>query len=159
MTTLRTRLAQVAVLVTAPALASCSTSFGATTDQDYIPARGVNDRSGPVDVLNVLVVSETDGSGTVVASLVNNTREDESLNGVTVGGTEATVAQDARDIPVDGINNLGATGAVTATSSEIEEGSFVEVTFSFQNADAITVEAPVVPHEGDYEDVPLEQVR
>lgn len=160
MTTLRTRLTQVALVLAVPALAACSTNFGAPTDQDYIAARGVNDRSGDVDVLNVVVVSDTEGTGTVVASLVNNKTDEDTLTGVTVAGAEADIA-DARKngaIPGGGLLNLGTTGAVTASSSDIEGGRFVEVVFTFQRAGAITVEAPVVPHEGDYEDVPLDGV-
>lgn len=158
MTTLRTRLTQVALVLAVPALAACSTNFGAPTDQDYIAARGVNDRSGDVDVLNVVVVSDTDGAGTVVASLVNNTGDEDTLTGVTVAGSEATItdARENAEIPAGGIVNLGSTGAVTASSSDIEGGRFVEVVFTFQRAGAITVEAPVVPHEGDFEDVPME---
>jgi len=156
-TTLRTRLTQVALVLAVPALAACSTNFGAPTDQVYIPARGVNDRSGDVDVLNVVVVSDTEGTGTVVATLVNNKGDEDTLTGVTVAGSEAEIA-DAREsaaLPVGGHNNLGTLGAVTASSPDIEEGRFVEVVFTFQRAGAITVEAPVVPHEGDYEDVPM----
>ncbi|HET7736040.1 MAG TPA: hypothetical protein VFK52_08710 [Nocardioidaceae bacterium] len=157
MTTLRTRLTQVALVLAVPALAACSTNFGAPTDQDYIPARGVNERSGDVDVLNVVVVSDTDGRGTVVASLVNGTDEDDTLTGVTVAGSEAEIA-DARQnaaIPAGGSANLATAGAVTASSAEIEGGRFVEVVFTFQRAGTVTVEAPVVPHEGDFEDVPM----
>jgi len=157
-TTLRTRIAQVAVVLFAPALASCG--FDAQTDQVYIPGRGVNDRSGEVDVLNVVVVSATDGSGTVVASLVNNGGDrDDTLTGVTVGGSEATIAKEGGDIPVNGINNLGESGAVSASSEEIEEGTFVEVAFTFENAEAVTVDAPVVPHDAEYEDIPMKQAR
>ncbi|HSV41678.1 MAG TPA: hypothetical protein VLI04_23130 [Nocardioidaceae bacterium] len=157
MTTLRTRLAQVAVILTAPALAACSTNFGSQTDQVYIPGRGVNDRSGMVDVLNVVVVAEASGIGIVVASLVNNDREKgDTLTGVTVDGAEASISKKGADIPVAGINNLGATGAVTVSpGGEIPEGTFVEVVFTFENAEAITVEAPVVPHEAEYENIPL----
>lgn len=126
-----------------------------TTDQEYIPARGVNDRSGQVDVLNVLIVSDTDGSGTVVAGLVNNGTEGDTLTGVTVGGSEASVKKTGTDIPVGGINNLGESGAVSASSQEIEAGTFVEVVFTFESAEAVTVHAPVVPHEGAYAEVPL----
>jgi len=158
-TTLRTRLTQVALVLAVPALAACSTNLEAPTDQVYNPARGVNDRSGDVDVLNVLVVSSTEGTGTVIATLVNNETDEDTLTGVTVAGSEADIA-DARTsavIAAGGHNNLATTGAVTASSADIEDGSFVEVVFTFQHAGAITVEAPVVPREGDYADVPAEQ--
>jgi len=161
-TTLRSRFALAAVALVVPALAGCSTNFNAQTDQVYTPARGVNDRSGAVDVLNAVVVSPADGTGTVVATLVNNDPDQpDGLVEVTVDGTAARIntAAGGADIPTGGHNNLGASGAVTASASSIVIGTFVEVTFTFQSAEAITVEAPVVPHEGDFADVPVKQAR
>ena len=45
----------------------------------YTPSVGVNDRDGDIDVLHALVVSGAEGSGTVVAALVNNQQEDDAL--------------------------------------------------------------------------------
>jgi len=55
-------------------LASCG--FDAPTDQMYTPGVGVNVRTGTVDVLHAAIVSDTDGSGTVIAALVNNDQDD-----------------------------------------------------------------------------------
>ena len=68
----RRSLAVAALVLTAPVLSSCGVGFGAQTDQVYNPAAGVDVHSGSVDVLNALIVSGTDGSGTVIATLVNN---------------------------------------------------------------------------------------
>jgi hypothetical protein len=159
-TTLRSRFTLAAVALVVPALAGCGTNFNAPTDQVYNPARGVNDRSGEVDVLDALVVSPGDGTGTVVATLVNNdVANDDKLLKVTVDGTDAHInaaAGDA-DIPAGGHNNLGISGAVSASSGQIVAGTFVDVTFTFERAEAITVEAPVVPHEGDFANVPVKQ--
>ncbi len=157
MTTLRSRFLVVTAALVVPALAGCSTNFGAPTDQVYIPTRGTNDRSGNVDVLNTLVVSGTDGTGTVVATLVNNLDEDDRLAGVAVDGNPATIVTgaEATDIPALGHNNLGESGSVGAEADGIVPGEFVEITFTFENAGAVTIDAPVVPAEGDYEDIPL----
>jgi len=159
---LRSRTALAAVILGVPALAGCSTNFGAPTDQVYNPARGVNDRSGRVDVLNALVVSGTDGSGTVVATLVNNeSGESDRLVSVAVDGATANINAGAgsTDIGPLGYLNLGTTGAVSASSDRIVPGNFVDIAFTFQRGKAITVHAPVVPHSGDYEDVPVKQAR
>jgi copper(I)-binding protein len=160
-TTLRSRFTLAAVALVVPALAGCSTNFSAPTDQVYTPAAGVNDRSGEVYVLNALVVSPADGTGTVIATLVNNDAvHPDKLVKVTVDGTDARIdtAAGGADIAAGGHNNLGASGAVTASAPSIVAGTFVDVTFTFQRAEAITVEALVVPHEGDFADVPLREV-
>ena len=71
----RRSIAVAAAVVAAPVMSSCGVNFDAQTDQVYNPAVGVNDRSGSVDVLNALIVSKAPGSGTVVATLVNNDEE------------------------------------------------------------------------------------
>ena len=68
----RRSIAAAALLLAVPALSACGVSFGAPTDQVYNPSVGVDDQSGQVDVLNALIVSGSNGSGTVVATLVNN---------------------------------------------------------------------------------------
>ncbi len=161
MTTLRSRFALVAVVLVVPVLTGCGSNFNPPTDQIYTPARGVNDHSGLVDVLNTLVVSPSDGSGTVVATLVNGSDSDDRLLAVTVDGAPANVSAAAGGaaIPALGRNNLGATGAVSVVDASIVVGTFVDITFTFQHAEAITIEAPVVPNTGDYADVPVKQVR
>ena len=154
----RTRIAAASVALLMPMLAACSTSFGAQTDKVYNPTRGVEDRSGRVDVLHALVVSGTDGEGTVVATLVNNDRaQADQLLGVTVDGQQARIAKPAEATEIAPLyhNNLGTSGAVTAEGDDIVPGNFVEVTFTFAHGEAITLQAPVVPAEGDYADVPL----
>jgi hypothetical protein len=159
-TTLRSRSTIAAIALLVPVLAGCSNSFDVQTDQVYTPARGVSDRSGPVDVLNALVVSAENGAGTIVTTLVNNdTEDDDTLVSVTVDGAPATVSteDDAAVIPAGGHTDLGTSGAVFASSGAIVAGKFVDLIFTFQHGGAITVEAPVIPHEGAYADVPLNQ--
>lgn len=161
MTTRRSRLAKAAaVALVFPVLGACSIGFGAPTDQVYIQARGVSDRDGTVDVLNAVVVSAAPGAGTVSATLVNNVvDEDDELTGVTVGGVDATISSQGGEIAANGLNNLGASGAVTASSPDIEAGKFVEVVFSFQHAESVTLSVPVVPNTDDFADVPVRQAR
>jgi hypothetical protein len=87
----RRSLAVAAAVLAAPVLSSCGVNFDAQTDQVYNPAVGVNDRDGSVDVLNALVVSGSAGSGTVVATLVNNDQEkDDSVRGIAGAGQDCS---------------------------------------------------------------------
>ena len=146
----RRSIAAAAVLLAAPALSSCGVSFGAQTDQVYNPSVGVDDRSGQVDVLNALIVSGTDGSGTVVATLVNNDqRTDDTLKGVSGAGKDAgmTVKPGGdTTIPAGGLLNLATKGAVTIRGQRVVPGNFVTITFSFDRAQSVTLDVPVVSH-------------
>jgi len=146
----RRSIAAAAVLLAAPALSSCGVSFGAQTDQVYNPSVGVDDRSGQVDVLNALIVSGTNGSGTVVATLVNNDQQtDDTLKGVAGAGKDAgmTVKPGGdTTIPAGGLLNLATKGAVTIRGQRVVPGNFVTITFSFDRAQSVTLDVPVVSH-------------
>lgn len=152
------------MLGVAPVLASCSfgtSNFDAQTNQYYTPAEGVNERSGGVDVLNALIVSDEAGRGRFIAGLVNNSDlTDDVLTGVQ-GAGEAADVQGSLEAPIevvaDGFVQLNNEGEepVVLEGDSIVPGRFVEVTISFQEADAVTVKLPVVTAEDDFEDVEL----
>ena len=156
--TTRRRIAACAVALAVPALASCAGS-PEQTDLAYTPGAGVNDRTGSVDVLHALVVSDSDGSGTVVAALVNNDDEnDDGLAQVAGAGEDESVqAQSTATTPVEagGAVQLADEGNVLVTGEQIQPGRFVNLTFSFERGESVTMMVPVVSRTGDYADVPV----
>ena len=142
----------IAALLLAPALASCG--FNAQTDQVYQAAVGINDRSGEVDILNALIVSGEDGSGTFAGTLVNkDTTNDDRLD--SVSGPGITASRDTVDVPASGVALLAESGDVKLRGDGIKPGSFVELTLAFSSGQSTTVKVPVVEAAGDYSDVPL----
>jgi hypothetical protein len=150
------------VLGIAPVLASCSfgtSNFDAQTNQYYTPAEGVNERSGGIDVLNALVVSDEAGQGRFIAGLSNNSDvTDDALTGVQGSGESADV-QGTQGSPIevirDGFVQLADEEPIVLDGEAIVPGRFVEVTMSFQTADAVTVKVPVVTADDDFEGVEL----
>lgn len=146
------------------ALTACSPGFNAQTDQVYQPAEGVVNRDKEVDVLNALIVSGEDGSGTFVANLVNNNVE-QADRLVSVSGPEVTVpaaalgGDAATAIPANGALNLAAEGNVAVRGEGVVAGRFVELTLTFASGEAVTIRVPVVRNDGDYTDVPLPSER
>ncbi len=152
----RRTVAVAAALALVPALASCG--FNQQTDQVYQAAVGTDNRDSSVDVLNVVVVSGEDGSGTVVATLVNNDDvEDDALLAVEDADTTLEIELSGdNEIPAGGLLNLAEEGGITATGDAIVPGDLVTLTWTFQRADPVTFNAPVVSAENpDYADVPL----
>ena len=146
------RRVAIAALLLAPALTACG--FNEQTDQVYQPAVGVNDRSGGIDILNALVVSGTDGSGTFAGTLVNKSQtEDDTLEGVS--GSGVTASRKAVDVPAGEAVPLAESGTLTLKGSDIVPGKWVELTFSFGSGQSTTLKVPVVEAVGDYSDVPL----
>ncbi len=150
----------VAALALAPMLTSCG--FNQPTDAVYTPGVGVNERSGQVDVLHALVVSGADGSGTVVANLVNNDREQaDTLTDIAGAGDDqgVTVSLDSPvEIPAGGGVQLLDESEISIEGDPVTAGSFVELSLTFERGETVTVNAPVVPRRGDFAEVPVPSV-
>ena len=128
-----------------PTLGACG--FGYQTDQVYQPGVGVNNRDGSVDVLGAVVVSSTDGEGTFVASLVNKSDTDDSLESMT--GEDVQVQLSAPvEVKADTLVNLADTGAVSVTGENVAPGKFVRLTLQFEGGQTTEVNVPVVPGRG-----------
>ena len=153
LTPVRRRLAALAVVLLVPGLGACSYQ----TDQVYQAGVGVDARAGTVDVLGAVVVSDDDGEGTFVASLVNNDLEEsDKLTGM--AGEEVQVQLSAPiDIEPENLVNLADTGAVLVTGESVEPGRFVRLTLTFESGQETEVNVPVVEADEEFSDV--EQAR
>lgn len=139
-------------------LSSCG--FDAPTDQIYTPAVGVNDQGGVVKVLNAVVVSGSDGSGTVVAGFANSDQDEaDSLTAVTGAGEDQGVQVNVTgdtEIPAAGFLNLAEEGGITVSGEGVTPGAFVTLTFVFERGASTTLDVPVVDADDEpYADVPL----
>ena len=153
---LRRRVAAAAVALAAPVLSSCA--FDAPTDQVYTPGAGTNARTGTVDVLHAAIVSDTEGTGTVIAALVNNDLKDaDRLVEVAGAGDDQAITVESGDgveLDAGGAYQLADEGEITATGGQIRPGRFVALTFTFERGESVTLDVPVVDRSGDFADVP-----
>ena len=72
----RPRLALLigALVLAVPGVSACG--FNYATDKENTIVNGTNNQDGVVDVLNALIVSSEDGSGTFIATLANNSPDE-----------------------------------------------------------------------------------
>jgi hypothetical protein len=146
----------VAALALAPLLSSCG--FDQPTDRVYNPGVGVNDRSGSVDVLNALVVSGADGSGTLVATLANKKRDQEDAL-VEVNGSTASVALEAPvDVAPGAYVSLTDEAEISVEGEGVTPGSFLTLRFTFDNAETVELDLPVVARRGPYAEIPVPSI-
>ena len=158
MSSVRRRLAATFAATALLALSACG--FDAQTNQQYQAAVGAN-AHGDIDVLNAMLVANEDGSATVSAALVNKTEDAQTLTSVTVTTLtgEALVVRSPKlpplPLPADVLTNLGFAGDTVSyiVTQGAEAGFYVKITFSFSDAAAVTVEAPVVARTGQYDKV------
>jgi hypothetical protein len=131
------------------ALTSCG--FDYATDRPYTPANGVNHQGADVDVLGAVIVSAEEGSGTFVATLVNNDSENpttfEGLEPVEAGALEFDAVEPVEIAP-GGLVNLAEDGGVGVTG-EFAAGDFVEMIVQV-GAEPIEMNVVVVTNCGDF---------
>jgi hypothetical protein len=154
----RRRTAKASVVVTAAVLALglSSCGFNAPTDQIYNPPIGVNETGGNVDVLNAVIVSGSNGSGSLIATLVNeNPKRDDTLTNITgAASDQVTVSPPSRTtIPAGGLLNLADAGGASVTGGAVKAGAFVRLTLSFQHGQSVEIDVPVYPPTGPFANV------
>ncbi|MBA2444707.1 MAG: hypothetical protein H0V49_05175 [Nocardioidaceae bacterium] len=144
-------------LVSIVALSACGANFEAQTNQIYQPADGANNKDSDVYVMGTLVAADG-GHGVVVTRLINSTQEPDALVGVTATddeGNEIAVKPLSKPLELEPAGALQlADGAQVGLEAD-ELGGLVTLTFTFEKAQAVTLEAPVVPNTGDYVDVEI----
>ena len=142
-------------------LSGCGAGFDAQTQQQYQPAAGVSNRDGDIYAINTLVVTDGQGSGTVVSALINQADAEDSLQSVTAtdgrgGGMQVQPLPDTGiPLPASQLVQLGNDGSVRISSEELQAGLFVTLTFTFTNAAPVQVDVPVVNDTATYADVPV----
>lgn len=145
-------LAAVGAAVLATTLSSCG--FGYATDRVYTPGNGVNDRDASVDVLNAVIVSAQEGSGTFVASFANNSTDEpatvESLAGAGDDSALEVGDFDPIEIAPGALVNLATEGGIPVTG-ELGAGDFVNVTITFGDGESVDMQVPTVTDCGPYE--------
>lgn len=145
-----------AVLALAVPLSSCG--FDYATQRDYTPGAGTNNRDGDVDVLSAVVVSGTEGSGTLIVSLSNDLPDEEQALTAVTGervatseGVEASPVEVSEfepvEVPAGGLVNLAEPARDIKVTGDFEAGNFLELTFEFESGERTTLSVPVVSNE------------
>lgn len=147
----RIALSLGALILAVPGVASCG--FNYATDRENTISNGTSDKSGTVDVLNAVIVSLEDGSGTFIATLSNNSA-DETINmsSLTFGSNSTT--QVAAFAPIEvkphAVVNL-ADGQGIKVSGDFKAGDFLALTVGFDNGESADMKVHVVVADDEYE--------
>jgi copper(I)-binding protein len=154
------RRCAVAGAAAALALSGCAANFGSETSRVYAPASGVDHRSGGVYVLDASVVANSDGNGTLSATLANQTNSSDALTGVKIESrtreaAHVTIKGGSVDLPAGDAVQLLADNAVVFDAPSLKPGYFVTLRFTFRNAGAFSLNVPVLPNTGDFQSVTM----
>lgn len=140
----------VALVAALPALSACSASGrDAATSQVNQIVMGTDNRDFEVDVLNAVIVAKADGSGTFIATLVNNSSQTDNSMTALAGDQGLDVSTfSAISIPVRGLVNLADNGLGIVVTGDFKLGQYVPLTVTLGDGTSIPVNTPVVPDSG-----------
>lgn len=144
-----------ALLICLLALATLTGCREDMTNQINQISHGTVSRETDVDVLGAIIVSAEDGSGTFVATFVNNsTEEDASVESV-AGADDAqglTFQDSSVDLAPSGMVNLATDGGFEV-EGDFVAGDFVPLTVTFGDGESVDIDVPVVTNCGMYADL------
>ncbi len=149
----------LAVVLLLPVLAGCSRGFGQQTDQIYQPGPGISVRSGGVYGINMLVMTDGAGHGTLVGALINQQRRVDVLESVSItspssGALKTTILPGTIPLPSQRAVQLAHSGDVRVEGNLVP-GDNYKVTLLFHNAAPITTLIPAIAQSLVYENVPV----
>ncbi|QZY28735.1 hypothetical protein [Nocardioides coralli] len=131
-------------LLLATPLTSCG--FDLATDRVNTITAGTSDRDASVDVLNAVVVSDHEGSGTFIATFVNNdTESDATIEAVESGAAEVSFTP--IQIAAGGLLNLAQAEEEDAVTVEgdLAAGGVVPMQIQVSGGELVDLDVPVVP--------------
>ncbi len=144
----------VAALVLVGGVSGCGAGQDAYSQKWYNPAEGVNADAGDVAIRDLLVVTDDEGTVSVVGTLLNQADDEDELVEMFVDDQVADFT-DAIELPSGTPVLLGSEGTraiVTGLGDEAASGSSVEIELRFQSAPRTTVSTFVVADDGIYAD-------
>ncbi len=130
----------------------CSAGFNSTTGKQYAPSDGLLADSGPIRVLNALVVGGEDGdTGVISMTIVNRGDRAEQLTDITAGSGTVELTGDGELPPGEAVTfGAGTDLSATITGLEATPGQSIRLQLRFDSVEPITLRTVVVAAEGPY---------
>ena len=145
----------LALLLTSFGLTSCAAGGNAETRLIKQVTDGVERDIADLKLRNVKVVALPEGSGTLIAFIVNHNESPDQLVGITINGQPANYSSEVileQNRPMYFEGESANAKAKVATLNEIS-GNRVPVVFYFAKAGKVELSALVVKNEGIYSSI------
>ena len=143
----------IGLLLLAGPLSACG--FDNATDRINTITNGTNNRDASVDVLGAVIVSAQDGSGTFIASFVNNDVDKSNTVDDIIGTDQEqqVTAKGFKPITVDknSLVNLATSSTPVKLTGQFTVGDYVPLRISFGSGESVEVKVQVVTNCGYYE--------
>ena len=146
----------IAVFVIATLISGCAAGGNAETRLINQVTDGVEGESNEIQVRNLKVIKQVDGTGVLIGTFINWSDESDAISSITIDGLPAVLIADSLDLnkntPITFVGDIANADAAVANMTALA-GYRIPVVVTFLKAAPIEFDALIVTADGIYTDI------
>jgi hypothetical protein len=146
----------IAAFVIATLISGCAAGGNAETRMINQVTDGVEGESNEIQVRNLKVIKQVDGTGVLIGTFINWADESDAISSITIDGQPAVIIADSLDLnkntPITFVGDIANADASVANMTAIA-GYRIPVVVTFAKAAPIEFDALIVTADGIYIDI------
>ena len=156
----RTNTSKTKIIITAFVIATlisgCAAGGNAETRLINQVTDGVDGESNEIQVRNLKVIKQVDGTGVLIGTFINWSDESDAISSITIDGQPAVIIADSLDLnkntPITFVGDIANADAAVANMTALA-GYRIPVVVTFMKAAPIEFDALIVTADGIYTDI------
>jgi hypothetical protein len=156
----RTNTSKTKIIITAFLIATlisgCAAGGNAETRLINQVTDGVEGESNEIQVRNLKVIKQVDGTGVLIGTFINWSDESDAISSITIDGQPAVIIADSLDLnkntPITFVGDIANADAAVANMTALA-GYRIPVVVTFLKAAPIEFDALIVTADGIYTDI------
>jgi hypothetical protein len=145
-----------AAFVIATLISGCAAGGNAETRLINQVTDGVEGESNEIQVRNLKVIKQVDGTGVLIGTFINWSDESDAISSITIDGQPAVIIADSLDLnkntPITFVGDIANADAAVANMTALA-GYRIPVVVTFLKAAPIEFDALIVTADGIYTDI------
>jgi hypothetical protein len=146
----------IAAFVIATLISGCAAGGNAETRLINQVTDGVEGESNEIQVRNLKVIKQVDGTGVLIGTFINWSDEPDAISSITIDGQPAVLIADSLDLnkntPITFVGDIANADASVANMTALA-GYRIPVVVTFLKAAPIEFDALIVTADGIYTDI------
>ena len=146
----------IAAFVIATFISGCAAGGNAETRMINQVTDGVEGESNEIQVRNLKVIKQLDGTGVLIGTFINWSDESDAISSITIDGLPAVLIADSLDLnkntPITFVGDIANADAAVANMTALA-GYRIPVVVTFLKAAPIEFDALIVTADGIYTDI------
>ena len=146
----------IAAFVIATLISGCAAGGNAETRLINQVTDGVEGESNEIQVRNLKVIKQVDGTGVLIGTFINWADEADAISSITIDGQPAVLIADSLDLnkntPITFVGDIANADAAVANMTALA-GYRIPVVVTFLKAAPIEFDALIVTADGIYTDI------